>query len=165
LSSSSSMLFSGEGMMCSRTREVQVLSAGRSPSLQLHNVSTWREKARKRLRPLRPHCAAAPPVHHGEQLSARLTTRWIEKKARKGGGGRGGKLSCLCLSTRTSPLIVGLVIFLDFSPVPVVCNRPEKDCRETLAGVLLGSFAVVGSQVREGKMKRKQLLTTSSSCP
>jgi len=165
LSSSSSMLFSGEGMMCSRTREVQVLSAGRSPSLQLHNVSTWREKARKRLRPLRPHCAAAPPVHHGEQLSARLTTRWIEKKARKGGGGRGGKLSCLCLSTRTSPLIVGLVIFLDFSPVPVVCSRPEKDCRETLAGVLLGSFAVVGSQVREGKMKRKQLLTTSSSCP
>jgi len=159
------MLFSGEGMMCSRTREVQVLSAGRSPSLQLHDVSTWREKARKRLRPLRPHCAAAPPVHHGEQLSARLTTRWIEKKARKGGGGGGGKLSCLCLSTRTSPLIVGLVIFLDFSPVPVVCSRPEKDCRETLAGVLLGSFAVVGSQVREGKMKRKQLLTTSSSCP
>jgi hypothetical protein len=92
-------------------------------------------------------------VHHGEQLSARLPTRWIEKKARKGGGT--GKLSCLCLSTRTSPLSVGLVIFLDFSPVPVVCSRPEKDCRETLAGVLLGSFAVVGSQVREGKMKRK----------
>jgi len=149
--------------MCSRAREVQVLSAGRSPSLQLHNVPAWREMARKRLRPLLPHSAAAPPVHHGEQLSARLTTRWIQKKARKDGGGRGGKLSCLCLSTRTSPLSVGLVIFLDFSPVPVVCSRPEKDSRETLAGVLLGSFAVVGSQVREGKMKRKQLLTTSSS--
>jgi hypothetical protein len=153
--------------MCSRARKVQVLSAGRSPSLQLHNVPTWREKARKRLRPLPPHCAAAPPVHHGEQLSARLPTRWIEtKKSRKGGGGgRGGKLSCLCLSTRTSPLSVGLGIFVDFSPVPVVCSRPEKGCRETLAGVLLGSFAVVGSQVREGKMRRKQLLTTSSSCP
>jgi hypothetical protein len=78
--------------MCSRAREVQVLSAERSPSLQLHNVPTWREKARKRLRPLPPHCAAAPPVHHGKQLSARFT-RWIEKKARKGGGGRGDQKS------------------------------------------------------------------------
>ncbi len=33
-----------------------------------------------------------------------------------------------------------------FSLVPAVCGRPEKDCRETMAGVLLRSFTMAGSQ-------------------
>jgi len=37
------------------------------------------------------------------------------------------------------------------SAVPVVCGRPEKDCRETLDGILFRSFAVVGSQNSKGK--------------
>jgi hypothetical protein len=37
------------------------------------------------------------------------------------------------------------------SAVPVVCGRPEKDCRETLGGILFRSFAVVGSQNSKGK--------------
>jgi hypothetical protein len=38
----------------------------------------------------------------------------------------------------------------------VICSqicRSETSCREALAGVLLGSFAMVGSQGREGKME------------
>jgi hypothetical protein len=31
-----------------------------------------------------------------------------------------------------------------------LCSRQEKDCRETMAGVLFRSFAIVGPQVREG---------------
>jgi len=39
-----------------------------------------------------------------------------------------------------------------FSPVFAVCDRPQmEDCRETLARVFLRPFAVVGSQVGEGK--------------
>ncbi len=41
-------------------------------------------------------------------------------------------------------------IFHDF---PVVCGRSEEGYRETLAGVFLGSFTVVGSQIRKGKWK------------
>jgi len=44
-----------------------------------------------------------------------------------------------------------------FSLVPAVCGRPEKDCRETMAGVLLRSFTMAGSQA-DGEGQRNCFL-------